>query len=122
MSASEQFRHYIGLHDGLSLNLCALVGGPLDGKTRQWGAIRVAHGLNGLVMREEHVLDIIEFIEAPKRQLAHPVGDLLQRFAENVPGGVLNLRLNLVSSVGLECCHQQFSAYRPRRTVSLEFI
>ena len=84
----------------MQLNLCVLVGGPLDGATQQWGAIRVAHGLNGLVMRKEHVLDIIEFIEAPKRQLAHPVGDLLQRFAENLPGGVLNLRLNLVSPVG----------------------
>ena len=76
-----------------------LVGGPLDGKTHPWGAIRVAHGLNGLVMREEHVLEIIEFIEAPKRQMAHPVGDLLQRFAENLPGGVLNLRLSLVRQV-----------------------
>lgn len=83
--------------------LCALAGGPLDGTARQWGAIRIAHGLNGLVMREEHVLKMIEFIEAPKRQLAHPVGDLLQRFAESLPGSVWNLRLNLVSGahVGL---------------------
>lgn len=72
-------------------------GGPLDGAVNDWGALRIAHGLNGLVLREEHVLEMIAFIEAPKRQLAHPVGDLLQRYAESLLGGVRYLRVNLVS-------------------------